>query len=471
VDGEHFPPVVRAAIEHLPSRVPGVLVVGAALIGGGEKLAGPDHPELGIPVVGAPTPDEALAAGLGAFDPDLVFDLSDEPVLDARSRLRLAARALAAGVAYAGADFRLEPPPRPRLATKPSVAVVATGKRTGKTAVCADLARVLAARGTPPVVVAMGRGGPPEPELIDPAVSDLSPAGLVALADRGRHAASDHLEDAVMARVATVGTRRCGGGLAGATADDTFAAGVELANARPESLVLFEGSGAAVPPAHADATVLVVPATVDPELALGYMGAYRVLLADLIVVSMAEQSFADSGAAVPAEGVDPAASIADLERGFRGLAPGVKVVHTVLRPFPLEPISGRRVFYVTTAPASAMNSMAGHLEREHGCKVVGTSCHLAHRPELTADLEGLDQADVLVVELKAAAVDLAARVALERGMEVTFCDNRVVSTGGEATFDELALATTDVAVGRFLTAAGGPGSGPATTGTADPTTP
>src|SRR5205823_2204296 len=104
--------------------------------------------------------------------------------------------------------------------------------------------------------------------------------------------ASDHLEDAVMARVATVGTRRCGGGLVGATADDTFAAGVELANARPESLVLFEGSGAAVPPAHADATVLVVPATVDPELALGYLGAYRVLLADLIVVTMAEQSFA-----------------------------------------------------------------------------------------------------------------------------------------------------------------------------------
>ena len=449
MDGEHHPPVVRAAIEQLPTREPGAVVVGAALVGGGEKLAGPDHPELGIPVVAGATPDEALAAGLDAFDPELVYDLSDEPVLDARSRLRLAARALARGIAYVGADFRLDPPPRPRLARKPSVAVIATGKRTGKTAISSSLARLLAERGTPPVIVAMGRGGPPEPEVVDPATTDLSPRGLLALADSGRHAASDHLEDAVMAGVTTVGTRRCGGGLVGAPVDDTFGAGVELANARPESLLVLEGSGAAIPPAHADATVLVVPATADPELVTGYLGAHRVLLSDLVVVTMAEQSLADSGAAVSVEGVAPAASIVDLERSVRGLAPGVAVVHVVFRPFPLEPISGRRVFYVTTAPAWAMSRMASHLEREHGCKVVGTSPNLAHRPELAEDLEGMESADVLVVELKAAAVDLAARVALERGMEVTFCDNRVVSTGGDGTFDELALTTADLAIGRF----------------------
>ena len=69
----------------------------------------------------------------------------------------------------------------------------------------------------------------------------------MALAASGRHAASDHLEDALMAGVATVGTRRCGGGLAGAPVDSTFAAGVALANGRPESLLVFEGSGAADP--------------------------------------------------------------------------------------------------------------------------------------------------------------------------------------------------------------------------------
>ena len=454
VDGEHHPPVVRAAIDHLPSRLPGGVVVGAAAIAGGEKLA-TTSPDLGVPVVDGPQPADALTAGLRAFAPDLVYDLSDEPVLDGRRRLELASRALAAGVAYAGADFRLDPPPRPRLASKPSVAVVATGKRTGKTAVTSSLAHLLAARGTPPVIVAMGRGGPPEPELIDPATADLSPAGLLARADRGDHAASDYLEDALMAQVATVGTRRCGGGLAGAPADDTFAAGVALADRRDETLLVFEGSGAAVPPAHADATILVVPASADPELVTGYLGAYRVLLSDLIVVTMAESSFADSSAAVtedtapPEGGVASAASVAFLERSVRGISPEVQVVHTVFRPLPLEPISGRRVFYVTTAPASAIEVMAGHLEQEHGCKVVGASHHLAHRPELAADLEALDAADVLVVELKAAAVDLAARAAIERGMEVVFCDNQVVSIEGEATFDEAAVATADLAVRRF----------------------
>ena len=152
-----------------------------------------------------PTPDAALLEGLTRFAPDLVVDLSDQPVVDARTRMRLAARALAAGVPYQGADFRFDPPPRPRVATKPSFAVIGTGKRTGKTAVAAHLARLLRQRGTPPVIVTMGRGGPSEPELVDPPTSTSAPAGLLALAGAGRHAASDHFEDAVVAGVATVG--------------------------------------------------------------------------------------------------------------------------------------------------------------------------------------------------------------------------------------------------------------------------
>jgi cyclic 2,3-diphosphoglycerate synthetase len=93
--------------------------------------------------------------------------------------------------------------------------------------------------------------------------------------------------------------------------------------------------------------------------------------------------------------------------------------------------------------------LADHLEHEHGAEVIGTSSHLADRPRLAADLEAAGKADVLVVELKAAAVDLAARVALERGMEVVFCDNRVVSVGGDGPFEELALNTVHRAVERF----------------------
>jgi cyclic 2,3-diphosphoglycerate synthetase len=451
IDGEHYPPVVRAAIESLPRRFPGVEVVGAALLGGGEKLAGglPSDLGLGVPVVRGDGVLGALETGLARFAPDLVVDLSDEPVLDARQRMGLAARALVAGVPYVGADFRFDPPPRPRLATKPSVAVVGTGKRTGKTAVSASLARLLAARGTPPVVVAMGRGGPAEPEVVDPSTFDLSPSALVALAASGRHAASDHLEDALVAGVPSVGTRRCGGGLAGAPFASTFAAGVAAANGRSESLLVFEGSGATVPPAHADATICVMPATVDPELVTGYLGAYRVLLSDLIVVTMGEPSIAVKGAGAPTGTGSATSGSRFLEESVRKLVPGVRVVHTVFRPFPLEPISGRRVFYVTTAPVSAGKVLADHLEQQHGCTIVGVSHHLAHRPELAADLAAAPDADILLVELKAAAVDLAAKTALDRGMGITFCDNRVLSIGGDGTFDDLALRTADLAVERY----------------------
>src|SRR5207244_11452899 len=133
---------------------------------------------------------------------------------------------LANGMPSTGPDFRFDPPPRPRLATKPSLAVIGTGKRTGKTAVSAAMARVLAGNGILPVIVAMGRGGPAEPELVDPTTFDLTPKGLVELALSGRHAASDHLEDALTAGVVTSGTRRCGGGMAGAPADSTSADGL-----------------------------------------------------------------------------------------------------------------------------------------------------------------------------------------------------------------------------------------------------
>ena len=387
-----------------------------------------------MPVVGGETPDRAVEEGLRRFRPDLVVDLSDEPVTDGRTRLRLAARVLAVGVPYQGADFRFDPPPRPRVATKPTVAIIGTGKRTGKTAVASSVARVLKARGAAPVIVAMSRGGPAQPEVIDPATFDLSPKGLLDLADSGRHAASDHIEDALTAGVVTVGTRRCGGGLAGAPAFDEYAAGVEAANAGPGSLVILEGSGQAVPPVHADATACVVPANVDPELAVGYLGAYRILLSDLIVITMAEQ---DSGAAA-------------LRGTIRELAPGARVVHTVFRPFPLEPISRRRVVYVTTAPTTAMPVMADHLQQEHGAMVVATSPHLGHGEQLRRDLETAPEADALLVELKGAAVDVAVRASLERGMDVVFCDNRVMpGSGGDARFDESAAWLGDLARGRF----------------------
>ena len=78
----------------------------------------------------------------------------------------------------------------------PTLAVIGSGKRTGKTALAGHWARLLAAHD--PVIVCMGRGGPAEPLLAEP---DTSLDDLLALADAGRHAASDYLEDAVLAGV------------------------------------------------------------------------------------------------------------------------------------------------------------------------------------------------------------------------------------------------------------------------------
>jgi cyclic 2,3-diphosphoglycerate synthase len=436
VDGEHYPPVVRAAVEEL--RAGGRTVVGAAVLGGAEKLhAALRAEDLGVGgAVSGEGPLAALLAGLHRFAPDEVVDLSDQPVLDARTRMLLAAHSLARGVPYRGAGFTFEVPPRPRLATKPSLAVIGTGKRTGKTAVAAEIARLLKAGGRPPVVVAMGRGGPAEPELVDPAEFPLTPEALLALSRSGRHAASDHLEDALTAGVVTVGTRRCGGGLAGEPASATFAAGVALANARPEPILVFEGSGTAIPPVAADVTVCVVAATTDPELVTGYLGAYPLLLADLVVITLAEQPLADLGA------------VAALEDLIRGLVPEVPVLRTTFRPRPLGPISGNSVFFATTAPQAVSATLAAHLE-SYGATVVGHSSNLANRTRLASELAAAGQADVLVTELKAAAVDLATGFALERGMGVVYSDNQLVVTGGDLLLEDLVCSLAATAEQRF----------------------
>jgi cyclic 2,3-diphosphoglycerate synthetase len=451
VDGEHYPPVVRATLEDLRANED-CEIVGAALLGGGEKLRVDVPPDYGVAnVVTGVTPLAALLEALARFDVDEVIDFSDAPVVDARSRMLLAAHVLRRGISYRGADFVFTPPPRPRLADKPTIAVIGTGKRTGKTAVAAAIARTLAADGRAPVIVAMGRGGPPDPEMIDPETTDLSPSALLARAEAGRHAASDHLEDALTAGVATVGTRRCGGGLAGATGTSTFPAGVALANRRPEALLVLEGSGSAIPPVHADVTVCVVPAGADPEVTTAYLGPYALLLSDLVVVTLMDvpPSPGSSRAAVRSH----AAPV--LEDRIRDIAPDTPVVHTVLRPWPLASVEGRSIFFATTAPEPVAARAAAHLESRHRATVVGRTSRLAERTRLVEDLARMPPGvEVLVTELKAAAVDVATKVALERGMEVIYCDNRPEPVAAGDAHDELSVAVrivADLAYERFAT--------------------
>ena len=412
IDGEHYAPVVRAALQELPHEV-----VGAMLVGGVEKLRGDD--DYGVSVVD--DLDEALAR----FEPDVVLDLSDEPVLGPRERFRLASRVLARGIAYEGADFSLRPPSFEPF-DLPSLAVIGTGKRLGKTAVTGYGARLLAGNHDV-VVVSMGRGGPSEPEVaeISPTVDDL-----LALSRAGAHAASDYLETAALAGVPTIGCRRCGGGLAGAPWTTNLAEGMRKALERDPELVVFDGSGAAIPPVDARARILVASANQDSELVTGYLNAYRILISDLVVLTMAE------------EGKDHRAIAAAIQE-----IKGIPVVATVLRPRPVRSIAGRRVAFFTTAPPSTARLLERHLKDEHGASEVTISHHLADRSRLRGDVEGAE-ADLFLVEIKAAAIDVVCEAAAERELEVVFADNEVVPLPGQPDPDVLVRELAEAAMTR-----------------------
>jgi cyclic 2,3-diphosphoglycerate synthetase len=272
-----------------------------------------------------------------------------------------ASRALAAGRPYIGPDFRFEPVEQ-RPFGLPAISVIGTGKRVGKTAVTTHLARELA-RDKNVLVVCMGRGGPDEPEVIEtpPTVEDL-----VALSRAGRHAASDHLEVAALTGVPTVGCRRAGGGLAGGVAVTNFEEAVRIAEARAPDVVIFDGSGAAIPPVATRRVLVVGERDRDP-----YLDTYRELISDVVV-----------------------------ER-------------PQLRLAAMEPLEGRVAVF--TAGATDVS----HLEAD----VVRVSPHLANRPRLRGDLV---DADTYLVELKAAAIDVVAEHALAHGIRVVLARNDLV---------------------------------------------
>ncbi len=371
IDGEHSPGVVRDALRELPYEW-----VGAILAGGSEKLR--DGEGFGVP----------LLDGFG--DAEVVVDLSDAPVLGPDERFRWASRALAAGLGYIGADFRFDPPSYEEVAV-PSIAVIGTGKRVGKTAVSAHLARLLA-RDRELIVVTMGRGGPPTPELIE-RPPDVE--ALVALSRSGRHAASDHLEIAVVGGVPTIGCRRAGGGVAGRPFVSNVGDGARLAVERGAELIVFDGSGTAIPPVAADRRVLVVGPGHDLDAPFNL---YRRLVSDLVVAVGCE-----------VEGA----------------------ISAQLRLRPLGTLEGR-VAVFTAGPAEV-----SRLDAE----VVHVSTSLGDREALARELATLD-ADTYLTELKGAAIDLVAEDAFARGRRVVLAANDVVGTG----LDEALLALAPAAV-------------------------
>ena len=95
-----------------------------------------------------------------------------------------------------------------------------------------------------------------------------------------------------------------------------------------------------------------------------------------------------------------------------------------------------------------LECVRSHLEAASGCRVVGWSSRLADRAGLKEDMEGAENYDVLLTELKAAAVDVACERARFVGAEVVFVDNRAVIVEGTADLPTLLRETIELAQER-----------------------
>jgi cyclic 2,3-diphosphoglycerate synthetase len=408
IDGEHYPPVVMDAMQSVEQSLDAEGVA-AAFLGGTEKIR--EGTDYGVPLVEDKDPVSAVVKALGDYEVDVVVDLSDEPVIGYRERMKIASFALYAGARYLGSDFELKPPDLRPVSTKPSLAVIGTGKRVGKTAISGYLARLLATEGFDPGVVSMGRGGPKLPEVIEGHKMDVGSEYLLEALGRGAHAASDYYETAALSRVITVGCRRCGGGLAGEPFVSNVLEGAEIANELDTRVTVFDGSGAAMPPVQVERRVLVAGANQDPEYIVGFLGTYRLLLSDLVLLTMSEE---------PMAGPE---KVRGLVAAIRKVRPDLVVIPTVFRPRPVGEIEGLRIGYVSTAPPAVLDTLSRHLEEHYGCEVVAASGNLSDRKRLGADLEQMSGVEAYLTEIKAAAVDVVTRRGSAEGKPVFYCDN------------------------------------------------
>lgn len=413
-DGEHYPAVTHDAIEVLKRERD---ILAAVFIGGTEKIGSDaDLARLGVPVVRDTDYLKAIARAIDEYQPDEVVDLSDEPVVGYRERFAIASVVLAKGAVYCGADFRFSPPVAAAKVSRPSISIIGTGKRIGKTAVGGFVARVLA-KAHRPVVVTMGRGGPAEPELLLSSEVHITPEYLLSVSKQGRHASSDHFEDLLVSRVTTIGCRRCGGGMSGQTFVSNVDRGAQLSEDIDADIVIFEGSGSSIPSVETDARILVVGAHQPLDYIRSYLGPYRILTSELVILTMCESPIAND------------AQVNEAYEAIKEINPECRVVKTIFRPRPIGDISGKRVVTTLTTPAVMTDAISTHLENTYGCEVLGVSNYLSNRPRLREDLERFEalKPDAVVSELKAAAVDVVTAWALERGIEIVYLDNEPIT--------------------------------------------
>ncbi|MCJ7666372.1 MAG: 2,3-diphosphoglycerate synthetase, partial [Actinobacteria bacterium] len=370
IDGEHYPDVNRDAINLLKEYFSGKFV-GIIFLGGTEKLVIDDLEQyFGEKIYMINDLDSDFCSALKFFKPDIAYDLSDEPVVDYRIRMKIASFCMANECSYMGPDFLFSWEPRYINSQKDTIAIIGTGKRIGKTAISAYIARFLIKGNINVAIVAMGRGGPQRPQVIKGDEVDIDTKYLLRLNESGLHASSDYIEDALLSKVTTIGCRRCGGGFAGQIFMTNLEEGMKIANGLDSELLIIEGSGASIPQVNTDITVCVIGAFQEWDSLIGYLGIYRIILADIIILTMCEEPLADDR------------KIEYLESRIKKFNPGAVVIRTVFRPRPLSEIRGKKVFIGMTAMDSIKKNIKAYLENEFGCSVVKASFNLSRRDEL-----------------------------------------------------------------------------------------
>jgi cyclic 2,3-diphosphoglycerate synthase len=424
IDGEHYPQITFDAIEVLKKEFQGEFC-GIIFLGGTEKITSGNFTDFfndKVFVIKNFLAD--FPAALEKFKPDLVYDLSDEPVVNYRIRMTIASFCFFKKASYMGPDFLFKFEKKSYKTINPSISIIGTGKRIGKTAISSFIAGIFKKNSLDVLIVAMGRGGPKDPQLLRGEDIDINPQYLLSLSNKGLHASSDYIEDAMMSRITTIGCRRCGGGFGGKVFLSNVSEGSKLADTLNPDVIILEGSGASVPEVQTFKTICVVGANQNWDEITGYLGIYRILVSDLVILTNCEEPLATS------EEID------NLENNIKAINPSINIYRSIFRPEPLGSIENRRVVVAMTAKSIIEDKIKNYIEKKFNCFVVGMTFNLSNRPLLKKDLESYVGYDTVLTELKAASVDVVTDFALKTGKEIIYMNNICEILSGNEGFEK-----------------------------------
>ena len=323
-----------------------------------------------------------------------------------------------------GPDFLFKYEKKLYETKNPSISIIGTGKRIGKTAISSFIARLFKKNALDVLIVAMCRGGPKDPQLLRGEEIIISPQYLLSLSSKGLHASSDYIEDAMMSRITTIGCRRCGGGFGGKVFLSNVSEGAKLADSLNPDVIILEGSGASVPEVQTFKTICVVGANQNWDEITGYLGIYRILVSDLVILTNCEKPLATRE------------EINNLENNIKTINPSINIYRSIFRPEPLGNIENKKVVVAMTAKSIIEDKIKKYIEKKFNCTVVGITFNLSNRPLLKKDLESYTDYDTVLTELKAASVDVVTDFALKSGKEIIYMNNICEILSGSKTFEK-----------------------------------